>query len=638
MSSENISALIASLQGNGAVNGLNADISFPADTALSTDTSSTSGNQLTTKSYVDTTSEGLHVLTPVHVATSTTLTTVTSDPAGDNDDEWYYNNNTLTYQHTENAIDSGTVTAYFDGQTLTGNSDETHSNAERVLVKNASNSEHNGIYYCSAISPPTLTRASDFNTSYATGPQEVLSNIRLGDFAFCESGTLNAGHGFVMTGSDGFKADGSAGTVGTHTIVFSQFSGLTATVAVNQGGTGQTSYTDGQLLVGVTSGNTLAKQSLSGDVTMTNAGVVTIENDAVDADKLASNAVVNASIAANAAIAHSKLAALASTKVLVGNGSNVATEVVLSGDVTMANTGAVTIGATKVVNSMIGDGAVDTEELADDAITAAKLASNAVVNASIAANAAIAHSKLAALASTKVLVGNGSNVATEVALSGDVSMTNAGAVTIGAEAVETSMIKRYDGSPNAQTTNATQVLGWRSGRSHAEWYAIANVCFLKGTKITLPDYSQKNIEDLTLEDEVLTYNIDIISEIKNKNILKNVEYSNMEGRFSKSGIKNIWINPTDSYLIINDKLNITKNHIIHFKRDNNHYFRYAEHLSIGDELFNDRGEYESVESIEEVNEKKNVYNFELDKDNTYFAENYLVHHYCELCSGYANII
>ena len=39
-----------------------------------------------------------------------------------------------------------------------------------------------------------------------------------------------------------------------------------------------------------------------------------------------------------------------------------------------------------------------------------------------------------------------------------------------------------------------------------------------------------------------------------------------------------------------------------------------------------------------LNDKLNVYNFELDKDQTYFAENYLVHHYCKLCSGYANII
>ena len=102
--------------------------------------------------------------------------------------------------------------------------------------------------------------------------------------------------------------------------------------------------------------------------------------------------------------------------------------------------------------------------------------------------------------------------------------------------------------------------------------------------------------------------------------------------------RNIWINPTDSYLIINDKLRVTKNHIIHFKRDNQHYFRFADHLTIGDELMNDKEVYESVKDIKEIHEKTNVYNFELDKDNTYFAENYLVHHYCELCSGYSNIL
>ena len=152
-------------------------------------------------------------------------------------------------------------------------------------------------------------------------------------------------------------------------------------------------------------------------------------------DGSALTGIVDASIASNAAIAHTKLAALAATKVLVGNGSNVATEVALSGDVTMDNAGAVTIANTAVTNAMIGDGAVDTEEIADDAIDADKLASNAVVNASIAANAAIAHSKLAALASTKVLVGNGSNVAAEVALSGDVTMDNTGAVTVGANKI-----------------------------------------------------------------------------------------------------------------------------------------------------------------------------------------------------------
>ena len=209
-----------------------------------------------------------------------------------------------------------------------------------------------------------------------------------------------------------------------------------------------------KLLVGNGS-NVPVAVALSGDVTMANTGAVTIgngkilnamiedggvdeeelANDAVTADKLAANAVVNASITAGAAIAHSKLAAIAATKLLVGNGSNVPVAVALSGDVTMNNAGVVAIGATKIVNAMLGDGAVDEEELANDAVTADKLAANAVVNASITAGAAIAHSKLADLAATKLLVGNGSNVPTAVVLSGDVTMNNAGAVTIANDAV-----------------------------------------------------------------------------------------------------------------------------------------------------------------------------------------------------------
>lgn len=46
------------------------------------------------------------------------------------------------------------------------------------------------------------------------------------------------------------------------------------TVPVNSGGTGQTSYTDGQLLIGNSSGNTLAKGTLTAgaDITVTNGG------------------------------------------------------------------------------------------------------------------------------------------------------------------------------------------------------------------------------------------------------------------------------------------------------------------------------------------------------------------------------
>ena len=109
-----------------------------------------------------------------------------------------------------------------------------------------------------------------------------------------------------------------------------------------------------------------------------NANVTTakIADDAVTADKLASDAVVNASVAAGAAITFAKLEPLDSTKILVGNGSNVATEVAVSGDVTMANTGAVTIANDAVITAKILDANVTTAKIADDAVTGAKLAND----------------------------------------------------------------------------------------------------------------------------------------------------------------------------------------------------------------------------------------------------------------------
>lgn len=57
------------------------------------------------------------------------------------------------------------------------------------------------------------------------------------------------------------------GTVGTGTWSAS-------TIAVNKGGTGQTSYTDGQILIGNSAGNTLTKATLTAgtNITITNAG------------------------------------------------------------------------------------------------------------------------------------------------------------------------------------------------------------------------------------------------------------------------------------------------------------------------------------------------------------------------------
>ena len=133
-----------------------------------------------------------------------------------------------------------------------------------------------------------------------------------------------------------------------------------------------------------------------------------LADDAVGADELAANAVVNASIAANAAIDLDKLdggsCAASLTDLAQGDllyagdvdASNAIKSITfsnledaifgnISGDATIAAGGALTIAAQAVENSMI----------ADDAVGADELAANAVVNASVASNAAIDFNKIA---------------------------------------------------------------------------------------------------------------------------------------------------------------------------------------------------------------------------------------------------
>ena len=173
------------------------------------------------------------------------------------------------------------------------------------------------------------------------------------------------------------------------------------------------------------------------------------------------------------------------------------------------------------------------------------------------------------------------------------------------------------------------------GNSSIKWATFATVCFLKGTKITLPDKSQKNIEDLILGEEVLTYQIKGLSNLKKDKKIEIMNWSekSMESKFNQSKIRNIWVNPTDRYLVINDKLRITNLHIIHVKRGEEYKFLPAEKSQIGDLLFTDKGDYEPIQTIKLVNEITEVYNIGLQKHRTYFADNYLVHHLCETCSG-----
>jgi hypothetical protein len=248
----------------------------------------TADSDAATKSYVDAVAEGLHVHEQVHAYIDTPLATITG--------------NTVTYSNGTSGVGATlTLSTALDiaGGDLDGDTDIT--TGDRIIIAGESTAAHNGIYVLT--STTVLTRATDFDT-----PTEMAG----GDFVWVTHGSTYADTGWVL--------GEAVGTVGTDDVTFVQFSGLgqitagdgltksgntlnvvgttnritanansidiaatyvgqtsittLGTIATGTwnateigevyGGTGQTSYTTGDILYASAS-NTLAKLSLGAD-------------------------------------------------------------------------------------------------------------------------------------------------------------------------------------------------------------------------------------------------------------------------------------------------------------------------------------------------------------------------------------
>src|SRR5210317_522335 len=151
---------------------------------------------LVNKAYVDAIAEGLHVHASVKAATTQTLALESGD--------------TVTYSNGSSGV-GATLTLSTGISTLDG---YTLVDGDRILIKNESNTAHNGIYI--RTSSTVFTRAIDFDT---------VAEVASGDFLFVSNGTVNGSNGFVQTEI--------TTTIGTSPILFEQFSGAGQITAGN---------------------------------------------------------------------------------------------------------------------------------------------------------------------------------------------------------------------------------------------------------------------------------------------------------------------------------------------------------------------------------------------------------------------
>lgn len=275
------------------------------------------------KGYVDSVAEGLSVKDSVRAATT---------------------------------VNGELASAYANGETIDG---VTLSTGDRILLKNQSSGDENGIYVVQASGAPA--RADDLAVA-ASGDTDAA-----GVFVFVEEGTTNADSGFVCS------SDTGSARVGTDSLTFTQFSGagsITAGTNLNKSGntlnldatlTGMSAITaSGTITAGTLTDGAFSVSSgeVSGATTIEMSGALTMSND-------------------NASITHSGSTQLAITSdsgtvkvedvVFTGGAISAATTLAMSDDLTMSKDSAsinhsgstqlaITSGGNVVIESVTFDG------------------------------------------------------------------------------------------------------------------------------------------------------------------------------------------------------------------------------------------------------------------------------------------
>jgi len=135
-----------------------------------------------------------------------------------------------------------------------------------------------------------------------------------------------------------------------------------------------------------------------------------------------------------------------------------------------------------------------------------------------------------------------------------------------------------------------------------EYLSGSFVCFLANTQITMQNNSTKNIQDIKVSEQVLSY------DTKTKEIVA-------------GEVLSAFTRETKEYFIINNKIKVTPDHPFYV----NGNWLEIKKAQIGDILLNSNNQKIKITLVEYVKETVPVYNLKIKQYHNYFAEDVLVH-------------
>lgn len=173
----------------------------------------------------------------------------------------------------------------------------------------------------------------------------------------------------------------------------------------------------------------------------------------------------------------------------------------------------------------------------------------------------------------------------------------------------------------------------------------AITCFTPDTKLTLADGTQREIQDLSIGDELLSMRMpNAQTEEEHPVIASDVAYADYcivelgESELVSAKIINMFFDFSDTYFLINGEIKVTGEHPFFVKVPEGFYlptkgqsseefwaWEYVRNLEVGQVMYDKDMNEVPIDSIVEIEEEIEIVNIDVDTNNTYFAEGILVH-------------